>query len=448
MLGITIHEFDTLTAENSGRQAAAGMHTIPTEVYHWLDAECLRQSDSRQTTWLRFTQRAGCRAIQVTSYVGVMRAPDGYQIEVLPKIGKAMENGPSEARRLLINMLSCLREFRHIQTEKANLLAAHMPLLEIFITEFLQAVQRVVKRGLRSTYNNHEDNLFVLRGKLLHSQHLRQNLFRADRFYTSHDEFTADRPINRLLHSALHSVIPQTSSQANQQLARELIFHFADIPQSKNHQLDFQQVNADRGMGYYNDALAWAKLILGDQSPLTGSGTNSAPSLLFPMEAVFEAYVTKHLPQQMASSLSLKAQVQSHYLVNHTNKNWFRMKPDLLIREGKKNLLVLDTKWKMLDQQKDNGTDKYNLSQNDFYQLYAYGQSYLDGEGDIVLIYPKTDSFDKPLPQFEFPSAPKLRLWAIPFCLKTKRLLIPEDKPFSLHLFKAQHDIRTTSLAN
>ena len=33
-----------------------------------------------------------------------------------------------------------------------------------------------------------------------------------------------------------------------------------------------------------------------------------------------------------------------------------------------------------------NGTDKYGLSQGDFYQLQAYGQSYLGGQGDVVLI--------------------------------------------------------------
>lgn len=426
MHGITLYEFDALT-EAANPDLPSGVHTVPAEVYRWLDAECLRQSEDDKTAWLRFTQRAGYRVVQVTSYVGVIRAPGGYQIEVLPKIGKAMASGPSELRSLLISMLSCLQEFRHIQTDKANLLASRMPLMEIFISEFLQAVKHVVKRGLRSTFNPHEDNLFVLRGKLLHAQHLRHNQFRADRFYTSHDVFTADRPVNRLLHSALSAVLPQTSSQANQQLARELIFYFADIPISQNHQLDFKRVHTDRGMGYYSDALAWVRLILGNQSPLTGSGSNSAPSLLYPMEAVFEAYVSKHLQRQLIPPLTLRPQVRSHCLVSHRSQHWFRMKPDLLIQEDNQNLIVLDTKWKMLNQQRNNGTEKYGLSQGDFYQLYTYGQTYLKGQGDIMLIYPKTDIFDHACERFEFPSAPELRLWVVPFCLTSRRLLAPEE---------------------
>ena len=92
---------------------------------------------------------------------------------------------------------------------------------------------------------------------------------------------------------------------------------------------------------------------------------------------------------------------------------------------------MLDTKWKLLDGLKSNGTDKYGLSQGDFYQLQAYGHSYLDGHGDVVLVYPMTASFDRPLPVFEFPKPGGLRLWALPFCLQSRRLSVPDDAPFA-----------------
>lgn len=74
----------------------------------------------------------------------------------------------------------------------------------------------------------------------------------------------------------------------------------------------------------------------------------------------------------------------------------------------------------------------YYRSQADFYQLQAYGQSYLDGVGDVVLIYPKTDNFSDPLPVFAFPKTEGLRLWVVPFCLKTRQLLLPPDAPFAM----------------
>ncbi len=430
MSGITIYEFDTLVATKPGCNSADGLHAISANVFGWLEKQCLRAADVGNVPWIRLTQRRGRRAVQVTSFVGVIRAPDGYQIEVLPKVGKAIGGGAIEARQLLIEMLCCLQGFRHVQTDSAKLSAARMPLLEIFITEFLRTVEHIVKRGLRSDYSSRQDNLFALRGKLLVAPHLRQNLFQADRFFTEHDEFTTNRPENRLLHSALRQALLLSTSQTNQQLCRELGFVFADVPVSKQPRLDFQRIRLDRGMGYYEDALAWARLILEEESPLTGAGRHIAPSLLFPMEAVFEAFVAKHLARQLVRPLILKAQAHSHYLVRHREQNWFRLKPDLLIRESNRDMLVLDTKWKLLDALKANGSEKYGLSQADFYQLHAYGQSYLDGKGDVVLIYPKTTAFDQPLPVFEFSKAEGLRLWVLPFCLKSRLLLVPEGASF------------------
>lgn len=427
MNGLTIYEFDALAVAGADFSGIDGVHLVPASVFGWLEAQCLRAADVGGAAWLRWAQRRGRRVIQVTSFVGVIRAPDGYQIEVLPKVGKAIGGGVVEARQLLIKMLCCLQGFRHVQTNSAQLSAARMPLLEIFISEFLRAVEHIVKGGLRSDYRQRQDNLFALRGKLLISTHLRQNLFRADRFFTEHDEFSTDRPENRLIHAALRRALLLTGTQTNQQLARELDFVFADVPPSTQTRADFQQVRLDRGMGYYVDALAWARLILNEESPLTGSGRHTAPSLLFPMEVVFEAYVAKHLARQLTPPLILKTQARSHHLVRHCEQNWFRLKPDLLIRDSDRDLLVLDTKWKLLDGLKANGTDKYGLSQSDFYQLQAYGLSYLDGTGDVVLIYPRTDAFDEPLPVFDFPKASGMRLWVLPFCLKEQRLKVPNS---------------------
>jgi 5-methylcytosine-specific restriction enzyme subunit McrC len=434
MNGLTIYEFDALAAAVADISGIDGVHMVPASVFGWLEEQCLRAADAGDAAWLRWTQRRGRRVIQVTSFVGVIRAPDGYQIEVLPKVGKAIGGGAVEARQLLIEMLCCLHGFRHVLTDSAKLSAVRMPLLEIFISEFLRTVEHIVKRGLRSDYRQRQDNLFALRGKLLMSTHLRQNLYRADRFFTEHDEFSTNRPENRLLHAALRRVLLLTGTQASQQLARELDFVFADIPPSTQTRIDFQQVRLDRGMGHYADALAWARLILDEESPLTGSGRHSAPSLLFPMEAVFEAYVAKHLSRQLTPPLILKTQARSHHLVRHREQNWFRLKPDLLVRNSDRDLLVLDTKWKLLDGQKANGTDKYGLSQSDFYQLQAYGLSYLDGTGDVVLIYPRTDAFSDPLPVFDFPKTSGMRLWVLPFCLKERRLKLP-DSPGLLSIF-------------
>ncbi len=426
MRGETIFEFDAVAPIGSG----AGVTEVPQEVFAWLESICLKTAERGEAAWLRLTQRRGRRVVQVTSFVGVIRCSNGFQLEVLPKLGRAIESGPTEARRLLIDMLKCFPGFRHIRTDSARLLATRMPLMEVFIAEFLAAVEHVVQRGLRREYVAKQANLLSLRGKLLVSQQLRQNLQRPDRFFTDHDEFSLDRPENCLLHAALRKVLGVTVSELNQRLARELGFVFVDVPPSTRVREDLQRVRFDRGMSHYSDAVAWARLILQEESPLTGAGANDAPSLLFPMEVLFETFVAEHLSRQLQPPLVLKTQARLRHLVRHQGDDWFRLKPDLLVREGPVERLVLDTKWKLIDGRKANGTDKYGLAQADFYQLQAYGQSYLQAKGNVVLVYPMTAVFERALPVFDFPHAPGLRLWAVPFCLKTRMLRTPEGEPF------------------
>jgi 5-methylcytosine-specific restriction enzyme subunit McrC len=418
MKPLTLFEFDKVIEEKVG---AVGI-TVPSRVFTWLEAQCLR-SEGNPSRWLKLAKQGNQRAIQVTSYVGVIRAPCGFQIEILPKTGK--HTSPDEARALLIEMLKCMAGFRHIKTDNADLLVQRIPLLEVFIQQFLLAVSSLIKRGLRSDYVVRQDNLFALRGRLLVARQITQNLLRRERFFTEHDEFSQDRAENRLIHTALHHVLSLCQSQENQRVARELNFVFAEVPLSVNITLDIHRIRLDRGMGYYQSALDWAKLILLGLSPNSGVGKHHAPSLLFPMEGVFEAYVKKHLASQLRSDFVLKAQASSQHLVAHDEQQWFRMKPDLLVKQGQITHLVLDTKWKLLDTAKKNGREKYQLNQADFYQLYAYGHHYLDGCGEIVLIYPKTDAFTGPLPVFDFPKSSGLRLWVLPFCLQDRCLKLP-----------------------
>ena len=433
---LTLFEFDAVYVGEADMAAeSCRLFGVPQTVYDWLEKQCLCMEDTAR--WLNLTRKNRAKAIQFTGYVGVLRSPDGFQIEVLPKTGKVSDTSEtreveSKTRALLIKMLRCLPDFRHYKTSSAEIQISKMPLLEMFIQQFLQSVEAVVMRGLRSDYVARQDNLFALRGKLMISQHLKQNIVRRDRFFTEHDEFLSDRAENRLLHTALRRVLKISRSAENQKLARELGFVFNEIPDSTDVAKDMQRIRLDRGMNYYEPALDWAKLILKGYSPLTGSGKSNAISLMFPMAELFEAYVARHLSKQLETSCQLKAQARTHYLVRHQTQDWFQLKPDLLVRQDTQDVLVLDTKWKLIDEQKSNGKEKYDLSQADFYQLHAYGHKYLNGDGDVVLIYPLTDSFTKPLHHFEYAiqGESKLRLWVLPFCLDKRKLSIPDDASF------------------
>lgn len=415
---LSVFEFSYLgfgpKAELSNR-----IYVIPESAYTYLKKLCL--CDDSESRFLRNSLIDNCEVLQVLNYAGVLFTPDGTQIEVLPKQAKklASDEALKQSRASLLMMLKSLKMFRHLQTNNAHLLKNKMPLLEVFIGQFLASVNTLIKRGLRSDYIRCEDNITYLKGKLLVGKQLQHNCINKHKFYAEYDEYLLDKPVNRLIHSALSKVIRFTRSANNQKLARELLFTFADVPLSKHVKNDFDSVKLDRGMDYYHPPLSWTRLILEGFSPLTMKGKNEAFSLLFPMEAVFESYAASILKKHLPNQLVLKTQASSQYLVTHKNKERFQLKPDLLLEYTKrsskdKNAFVLDTKWKLI-----NGIDeqnKYGLSQADFYQMFAYGHKYLSGCGELFLIYPCHDEFDQAINQsFDYDSNQSLKLWIMPF---------------------------------
>lgn len=73
-----------------------------------------------------------------------------------------------------------------------------------------------------------------------------------------------------------------------------------------------------------------------------------------------------------------------------------------------------------------------NKQNTDLYQMFAYGQKYLGGKGDLFLIYPAHEEFTKPI-EHSFDFSDSLKLWVVPFVsdLQGKsRLIWPETFSF------------------
>lgn len=425
---ITLFEFDCLVSDEGAKQAAyksseySHIQVISNIAYGYLKSLCL--SDESESKLLQLRRRHNMEVLQVQNYAGVIFTPDRTQIEVLPKIGKGFkgegtdndESAYGKARQSLLIMLRALKGFSHIQTSSANIAKQKMPLLEVFISQFLNSVNALVKRGLKSDYVRREDNLVFLKGKLNVGRQVKRNYINKHKFYCEYDEYLLDRPANRLLHSALLKVKAISRSAANQKLLQELEFVFNETPQSRDYKSDFTNVKLDRGMNYYQVPLAWCKLILEGFSPQSMKGESHAVSLLFPMERVFEDYVAKILREQLAVShpkLTVSTQVTGEHLARYDGRDKFSLRPDLIIKEGQTNQVVLDTKWKLLDTKLTNS----NISQSDIYQLFAYAKKYFCKESsgkDVVLIYPSQDNFSEPLP-CPFELGDGHRLWVVPF---------------------------------
>jgi 5-methylcytosine-specific restriction enzyme subunit McrC len=368
------------------------------------------------------TVRKGVEMLCVQNYVGVLQTPCGLQIEILPKVYHANDHADSDehARKILVKMLATLQSAPFKIVHETNIMSSNLPLLEVFFGYFLSLVNYLIKKGIVRDYVSYENNQPFLKGKLLTTMQLKKNLMHKERFYVSHDEYEANRPENRLIKSSLLLVSKLSKSMKNQKLSNELLFLFDEIPPSKDYKTDFSRCKTDRSLVHYQDVLAWCKILLENQNPVPSVGSLPSLSILFPMERIFEDYVAAILKRNYPQ-WKVKTQVATNYLVsNHNDRKIFRLRPDLMIDNGEQ-VWVADTKWKLIDQ--TNRDKKYNISESDMYQLFAYGHKYLtnDTERKVILIYPKTDTFTKPLHPFIFET--DYRLEVIPFDLDLDRLV-------------------------
>jgi len=414
-INVTVFEFGLLSS-NAKSVADQRVHYISVSAYEYLKKCCL--CDETESRFLKLKIAYGMEVLQVQNYAGVILCPDGTQIEVLPKVAKQAEQEDSaeQARCSLLMMLRSLRQFRHIETESASIKRQKMPLLEIFISQFLNSVNVLIKKGIKSEYVRQQSNNLFLKGKLLHSQQLKHNFINRHKFYVEFDAYLTDKPANRVVHSALQVVSQYTQFNKNKRLAQELLFVFDEIPLSRDYKSDFAAIMLQRGMNHYDAPIQWSRLILEGFSPQSMLGEHNAYSLLFPMEAVFENYVAKYLAKKVSPPSTLLAQVQSKSLVKYGDKDYFRLKPDLYLSRFGDQDIVLDTKWKLIDRSKSTGKDKFGLSQDDFYQMLGYGFKYLKSVGKLVLIYPRTASFDKPFENsFNYDEHNGLTLLVVPF---------------------------------
>ncbi len=322
--------------------------------------------------------------VSVKNYVGLIQMNNGDQIQILPKIdfGNDDDISNTKTKRVFLKMLRSLRNFPSKVFTDSSLRVDKMNLYELFINMYLQEVRQLVKHGMKSDYVEQEDNLRYYKGKLKVSKHIRENFAHKERFYVSFEEFSLNRPENRLIKATLKKLQQLTTSAENAKEIRQLLTAFEFVDASTNYQKDFAKVVNNRSMKDYELLMQWSRVFLLNQSFTTFSGSTISKAMLFPMESVYESYVAQQLKKIFVpAGWEVSTQDKGEYLFIKPQEQ-FALKPDIVLKKDGRTI-VMDTKWKRLI---DNERKNYGISQSDMYQMYAYSKKY--GNAEVWLLYP------------------------------------------------------------
>ncbi len=370
-------------------EALYGYQGLPEKTFDALEAFILANNTGDGTDaieLLSLSARRGLgKIITARNYVGLITMADGTVIEILPKI--AGDITVADTKRIFLEMLKTLKDVTFKDFNVSHLHTDRLGLLEIFIKMFLDEVAVLTKQGLKAAYTPIEKNERFYKGKLLASQNIKYNLVSKERFFVRYDDFSINRPENRLIKSTLGFLLKATSNSYNRQSAARLLTFFEGVEYSKSYDEDFSKSFIDRSMNHYNKALSWCRVFLHGNSFTAYSGSEVALALLFPMEKVFESFVASKFHKHIGSSVSLRTQ-DTRYSLFDSPTHAFALRPDIVLEFGG-HTIVLDTKWKMLS---DNARNS-GISQSDMYQMYAYSKKY-DADG-IVLLYPHSNAVSR-----------------------------------------------------
>lgn len=314
--------------------------------------------------------------IKFSHYVGALQTSD-LTIEILPKADRQKAPNTTLWQSVLLDLL---RECKLIKMESLTHAALRLrpnAILDLYIEIFLTEVEHLLQEGLVKSYQRKEENLPVLKGRLVVSKHIRKNQLQRDRFFVNFEKYDYNHLFNQLIFKGLLVLEKIIQQPALIEKLRQIRAVFPKIKEITVNKRDFEQLKLHRQTQRYATALDIARLLILNYTPDISHGKNHVLAILFDMNLLWEEFIYRQLKKQQSEHFQVSRQQQKPF--------WQRryLRPDILLKMKDKNV-VIDTKWKVLK--------RVSPSMEDLRQMYVYSQYF--GAEKSILIYPQVHDLE------------------------------------------------------
>ncbi len=314
-------------------------------------------------------------------FVGVIQVDD-LTIEILPKIDRyEPEENKTKWRDVLLEMLKVTKKLKIQQVGQANVSRQSIHLLDIYFEWFLNEVQLLIHQGLIKQYYKETGNVKALKGKLEFAGHIQKNLVHKERFYTTHQVYDKDHLIHQILGQALEIIATLSKGNYLYSKCKTVQLDFPEVKSIKANENTFTKIPKSRKTAPYENALAIARLIILNYAPNVSSGSEKMLALLFDMNNLWEEYVLVRLKQ-----VAQEKEVEIYGQNSLEFWNGITIRPDIVLEkkidEKNKKILIIDTKWKNIDQSQP--------STHDLRQMYVYNEYWKSTRA--LLLYPSNNN--------------------------------------------------------
>jgi len=330
-----------------------------------------------ELTWLASARLR----IRSSSWVGVVRLPDGTSVRVVPKLA-----GDELQVLYMLGLVGGLRPDELSDLPRQIDTGPSRDLIDLICVLLTSATSRMLAAGAIRDYRAATDDLPYVRGRLHLVRQSTHHFGRIDMLACRFDAFDHDVLENRVLRVALGRAAAVATDSTVKRRARQLHDELSEIapgpcpsPEDVTRQLQYDRRNEG-----YRIPHVWALALLTNQSvvrPFDDAG-HASSVFLIDMNRLFERFVEWLFARALTGSpISVHPQFRDNSLLWHGERRWGTVVPDLLLRRGDAALAV-DAKYKRYDLKR--------VSSDDLYQLFLYAQAYR-GFGTTpssVLVFP------------------------------------------------------------
>jgi 5-methylcytosine-specific restriction enzyme subunit McrC len=250
---------------------------------------------------------------------------------------------------------------------------------EILIEVLTKRLESLLERGVLKSYSEIEENLPYVKGRILVLHQLRYNMILKHKTYCRYADLTQDILENQIIKFTLYYIIKHhVVSDRLKKSLRKLYQSFEFVSLRAVNFTSFANLQFNRLNQQYKPILRICEILIRNGSiEVNASGDYDYESFAFllDMNKLFEGFIREYLRQNLEPT-GLTVVKGHHYL---DEDNVIELDPDIEIKKNDSTLLIIDTKYKILD-------DK-EATRSDVSQVLDYCLVYKIKTG--ILLYPK-----------------------------------------------------------
>jgi 5-methylcytosine-specific restriction enzyme subunit McrC len=279
-------------------------------------------------------------------------------------------------------MLAIAFDFRSPFRQETARIERLDELLEFVVAYFVELVDARLRRGLYRDYVELEENLGIVRGRIVIGADIQRNAILRHRTYCRYSEFTRDIPENQIIRQVVHHLNGWVRGSELRLKLRQIDAVLAEVtptnlPAAALDRMRYHRLNDD-----YYPIHQLCRLFLEGASVSEDEGPIDFKTFLIDMNRLFELFVTQILCDLAPRRVTIEGQARAWLDADQQ----IGIRPDILMRVNGSSAVVADCKYKRLPESEP--------VEQDLYQVLSYCVTIPAQFG--ILIYPKTEASPYP----------------------------------------------------